>query len=201
MTVDNIHPSFDRILNRKDKEQVLNQHAVVIWFTGLSGSGKTSIAVGLEKALEDKNILTQILDGDNVRTGINNNLGFSEEDRSENIRRISEVSKLFLNCGIVTINCFVSPTKKMRQMARDIIGENDFVEVFVNTPLEICENRDVKGLYEKARKGEIKNFTGIHEPYEEPENADLEIKTENRSLEESVQEALNYLLPRIKNQR
>ena len=198
MTVEHIHPSFDKILSRKDKEQILNQRAVVIWFTGLSGSGKTSIAVGLEKALKDNKILTQILDGDNVRTGINNNLGFSEEDRTENIRRIAEVSKLFLNCGIVTINCFVSPTREMRQKARDIIGENNFVEVFVNTPLEVCESMDVKGLYEKARKGEIKNFTGIHDPYEAPEKAELEIKTENITLEESIQKALDFALPLIK---
>ena len=198
MTVEHIHPSFDKILSRKDKEQILNQRAVVIWFTGLSGSGKTSIAVGLEKALKDNKILTQILDGDNVRTGINNNLGFSEEDRTENIRRIAEVSKLFLNCGIVTINCFVSPTREMRQKARDIIGKNNFVEVFVNTPLEVCESRDVKGLYEKARKGEIKNFTGIHDPYEAPEKAELEIKTENITLEESIQKALDFALPLIK---
>lgn len=198
MTVEHIHPSFDKILSRKDKEQILNQRAVVIWFTGLSGSGKTSIAVGLEKALKDNKILTQILDGDNVRAGINNNLGFSEEDRTENIRRIAEVSKLFLNCGIVTINCFVSPTREMRQKARDIIGKNNFVEVFVNTPLEVCESRDVKGLYEKARKGEIKNFTGVHDPYEAPEKAELEIKTENITLEESIQKALDFALPLIK---
>jgi adenylylsulfate kinase len=198
LTQEHIHPSFDKILSRKDKEQILNQRAVVIWFTGLSGSGKTSIAIGLEKALRDNNILTEILDGDNVRTGINNNLGFSEEDRTENIRRISEASKLFLNCGIVTINCFVSPTREMRQNARNIIGNSDFVEVYVDTPLEVCESRDVKGLYEKARKGEIKNFTGIHDAYEAPEKAELEIKTENRSLEESVQEVLDYVLPLIK---
>jgi adenylylsulfate kinase len=198
LTGEHIHPSFDKILSRKDKEQVLNQRSIVIWFTGLSGSGKTSIAVGLEKALKEKNIFTQVLDGDNVRTGINNNLGFSEEDRIENIRRISEVSKLFLNCGIVTINCFVSPTRKMRQIARDIIGEKDFVEVYVNTPLDICEKRDVKGLYEKARRGEIKNFTGIHDPYEAPEKPELEVKTENATIDESVQEVLDFVFPIIK---
>jgi len=198
LTGQHIHPSFDKILSRKDKEQALHQRALVIWFTGLSGSGKTSIAVGLEKALHEKNILTQVLDGDNVRTGINNNLGFSEEDRNENIRRISEVSNLFLNCGIVTINCFVSPTRKMRKIARDIIGEDDFIEVYVNTSLEVCEKRDVKGLYKKARKGEITNFTGIHDPYEAPEKPELEVKTENMTIEESVQKVLDHVLPIIK---
>ena len=200
MKADNIHPTFDRILLREDKEQMLGQRGVVIWFTGLSGSGKTSIAVGLEKALQKEGILTQILDGDNVRTGINNNLGFSEEDRSENIRRIAEVSKLFMNCGIVTINCFVSPTRAMRSTARDIIGTDDFIEVFVNAPLELCEERDVKGLYKKARKGEITNFTGIHEAYEAPEHAELEIQTGLQDLEASIEKALKYILPRLKKE-
>ena len=167
-TPENIHPVFDRILQRKDKELLLQQKSLVIWMTGLSGSGKTTIAIALEQALNKLGHLTQILDGDNVRTGINNNLGFTEEDRTENIRRIAEVSKLFLNCGIITINCFVSPTIAIRKQAKTIIGKANFVEVFVNTPLEICEQRDVKGLYKKARAGEIKNFTGIDAPFEVP---------------------------------
>lgn len=145
-----IHPIFDDLLSRADKEKLLNQRAVVLWMTGLSGSGKSTIAKGVEKILHNKGFLTQVLDGDNVRTGINNNLGFSEADRTENIRRISEVSKLFLNCGVITINSFVSPTRDIRDQARSIIGEDDFYEVYVNAPFEVCEERDVKGLYAKA---------------------------------------------------
>lgn len=197
-TPDNIFPVFDSILGREAKETLLKQKAVVIWFTGLSGSGKTTIAIGLEKALNNKGILTQVLDGDNIRAGINNNLGFSNEDRKENIRRIAEVSKLFLNCGIVTINCFVSPTNEIRQQAKDIIGENDFLEIFINTPIEICEQRDVKGLYKKARAGEIKDFTGINAPFEAPTHPFLDVKTENKTIEQSVNEILSKVLPLIK---
>lgn len=193
----NIFPVFDSILQRKDKESLLQQKSVVIWLTGLSGSGKTTIAIGLEKALNSKGILTQILDGDNIRVGINNNLGFSEADRTENIRRIAEVSKLFLNCGIVTINCFVSPTNEIRQQAKSIIGEDDFLEIFINTPIEICEQRDVKGLYKKARAGEIKDFTGISAPFEAPLNPFLEVKTENKTIDESVKEILDQVLSKI----
>jgi adenylylsulfate kinase len=195
---ENIFPVFDSILQRKDKESLLRQKAVVIWLTGLSGSGKTTIAIGLEKALNSEGILTQVLDGDNIRAGINNNLGFSNEDRKENIRRIAEVSKLFLNCGVVTINCFVSPTHKIRQQAKEIIGENDFLEVFINTPIEICEQRDVKGLYKKARAGEIKDFTGINAPFEAPINPFLDVKTQDKTVEQSVNEILNKVLPIIK---
>lgn len=195
---ENIFPVFDSILQRKDKESLLRQKAVVIWLTGLSGSGKTTIAIGLEKALNSEGILTQVLDGDNIRAGINNNLGFSNEDRKENIRRIAEVSKLFLNCGVVTINCFVSPTHEIRQQAKEIIGENDFLEVFINTPIEICEQRDVKGLYKKARAGEIKDFTGINAPFEAPINPFLDVKTQDKTVEQSVNEILNKVLPIIK---
>jgi len=182
----NIHPVFDRIIGRDEKEQFLNQRARVIWMTGLSGSGKTTIAIGVEKELQRRGFLTQILDGDNIRTGINKNLGFSEEDRTENIRRIAEVSKLFVNCGIITINCFVSPTLEIREQAKEIIGEDDFREIYVNASYEECEKRDVKGLYKKARNGEIKNFTGLDAPFEAPENAFIEIKTADMSIEESV---------------
>lgn len=191
----NIHPVFDRILQRKDKEALLQQKSIVIWFTGLSGSGKTTIAIGLERELNKKRILTQILDGDNVRTGINNNLGFSEEDRTENIRRIAEVSKLFLNAGIVTINCFVSPTVEIREKAKQIIGEEDFLEIFVNTPFEVCEQRDVKGLYKKARAGEIKNFTGLDAPFEAPTNPFLDLKTEGKTVDETIDEVVAKILP------
>jgi adenylylsulfate kinase len=193
----NIHPVFDRILQRKDKESLLQQKSIVIWFTGLSGSGKTTIAIALEKKLNDKGFLTQILDGDNVRTGINNNLGFSEADRTENIRRIAEVSKLFLNCGIITINCFVSPTIEIRKNAKQIIGADNFIEVFVNTPLEVCEKRDVKGLYKKARAGEIKDFTGINAPFEEPVNPEIDVKTEGLSVDESANQILTSILSLI----
>ncbi len=194
----NIFPIFDSILQRKDKESLLRQKSVVIWLTGLSGSGKTTIAIGLEKALNAKGILTQILDGDNIRAGINNNLGFSDEDRTENIRRIAEVSKLFLNCGIVTINCFVSPTHEIRQQAKLIIGEEDFLEIFINTPIEICEQRDVKGLYKKARAGAIKDFTGISSPFETPTKPFLEVKTVNKTIDESVNEILDKVVSKIK---
>ena len=193
----NIHPVFDSILNREDKEKLLKQCAKVIWMTGLSGSGKTTIAVALEKKLRDKGFLTQVLDGDNVRTGINNNLSFTVEDRTENIRRIAEVSKLFLNCGVITINCFVSPTIAIREQARQIIGKDDFIEVFINTPLEVCEQRDVKGLYKKARAGEIKDFTGIDSPFEAPVKPQIDIKTADIDIEASVDQILSYLLPLI----
>ncbi len=194
----NIHPIFEDLLQRSDKENFLNQRSVVLWMTGLSGSGKSTIAKGVEKALHNKNFLTQVLDGDNIRSGINSNLGFTEEDRIENIRRISEVAKLFLNCGIVTICSFVSPTIDIRNQAKSIIGDKNFKEVFINTPLEICEQRDVKGLYAKARKGEIKNFTGLDAPFQAPVNPALEVKTENQSIEESVQEVIDFLIPIIK---
>ncbi|MBT7619485.1 MAG: adenylyl-sulfate kinase, partial [Flavobacteriales bacterium] len=156
---ENIFTVFDDILQRKDKEELLNQKSKVIWMTGLSGSGKTTIAKGVERYLHSQGIVNQLLDGDNIRVGISNNLTFSSEDRSENIRRISEVSKLFMNCGIVTLNCFVSPTIAIRQIAKDIIGEENFIEVYINASIETCEDRDVKGLYQKARNGEIKDFT------------------------------------------
>jgi adenylylsulfate kinase len=199
MTAKNIHPAFNQILNRSDKEKLLNQHARVIWMTGLSGSGKTTIAQSIELELNKRGFLTQILDGDNIRTGINNNLGFTEVDRYENIRRISEVSKLFVDCGIICINSFISPTKEIREMAKQIIGEEDFIEVYINAPIEICEERDVKGLYKKARNGEIKNFTGIDSPFEEPENPNIEIRTDKLSIEDSTTKAMNIILPIIEH--
>ena len=198
MKQENIHPVFDQIIPRETKERRLGQRARVLWFTGLSGSGKTTLAIALEKELNELGYLTQILDGDNIRSGINNNLGFSNEDRMENIRRIAEVSKLFVNCGIICINCFVSPKREMRAMARDIIGPRDFVEIFVNTPLELCEKRDVKGLYAKARKGEIKDFTGIQDEYEAPLQPEIEIHTENKDISGCVREILQLTLPLIK---
>jgi adenylylsulfate kinase len=190
--MNNIFPT-DQILQRSHKEKLLNQKGVAIWFTGLSGSGKTTIATALEKELHAKGLLTQILDGDNIRAGINSNLGFSEPDRVENIRRTAEVTKLFVNTGIITICCFVSPTEEIRSIARNIIGKDDFVEIFVNTSLETCEKRDIKGLYAKARKGEIKDFTGIDAPFDAPMNPTITINTEEWTIEQSIRRILEYL--------
>jgi adenylylsulfate kinase len=184
-------------VGRSSKEKRLKQKAKVLWMTGLSGSGKTTIGLALEKELFKRGFLVMLLDGDLVRTGINNNLGFSVEDRKENIRRIAEVSKLFVNCGIVTINCFISPTDDIRTMAKNIIGDDDFLEVFVSAPLEICETRDVKGLYAKARSGELLEFTGISSPFDIPQDADLVLKTDQMNVEETVQRALDFILPKI----
>lgn len=194
----NIFPVFHKIIQREDKERRLRQKARVIWFAGLSGAGKTTLAKRLEEELFARNFMVQILDGDNVRSGINSNLSFSEDDRRENIRRIAEVSKLFLNCGIIAINSFISPTREVRHLARSIIGKENFIEVYINSPLDVCEKRDVKGLYAKARKGEIMDFTGIGAPFEVPADADLEIRTDLLSIEKSVERLLEFLLPRIR---
>ena len=197
MTENNIYPIFDRMLSRQDKEELLKQHSVMIWFTGLSGSGKSTIAIALERELHKRGLLCRILDGDNIRSGINNNLGFTEPDRIENIRRIAEVSKLFVDTGIITIAAFISPSNDIREMAANIIGKDDFLEVYVSTPIEECERRDVKGLYAKARRGEIKNFTGISAPLEAPAHPALTLDTSALSLEESVNKLLELILPRI----
>ena len=197
MTENNIYPIFDRMLSRQDKEELLKQHSVMIWFTGLSGSGKSTIANALERELHKRGLLCRILDGDNIRSGINNNLGFTEADRIENIRRIAEVSKLFVDTGIITIAAFISPSNDIREMAANIIGKDDFLEVYVSTPIEECERRDVKGLYAKARRGEIKNFTGISAPFEAPAHPALTLDTSALSLEESVNKLLELILPRI----
>lgn len=197
MTENNIYPIFDRMLSRQDKEELLKQHSVMIWFTGLSGSGKSTIAIALERELHKRGLLCRILDGDNIRSGINNNLGFTEADRIENIRRIAEVSKLFVDTGIITIAAFISPSNDIREMAENIIGKDDFLEVYVSTPIEECERRDVKGLYAKARRGEIKNFTGISAPFEAPAHPALTLDTSALSLEESVNKLLELILPRI----
>ena len=197
MTENNIYPIFDRMLSRQDKEELLKQHSVMIWFTGLSGSGKSTIAIALERELHKRGLLCRILDGDNIRSGINNNLGFTEADRIENIRRIAEVSRLFVDTGIITIAAFISPSNDIREMAANIIGKDDFLEVYVSTPIEECERRDVKGLYAKARRGEIKNFTGISAPFEAPAHPALTLDTSALSLEESVNKLLELILPRI----
>ncbi|MBQ0049285.1 MAG: adenylyl-sulfate kinase [Bacteroidales bacterium] len=192
--MNNIYPIYDKMMTREQKEALLQQRGVLVWFTGLSGSGKSTVALGVERELHKRGILCRILDGDNVRAGINNNLGFSEADRTENIRRIAEVAKLFVQTGIVTLACFVSPTRHIRNMARHIVGEEDFKEVYVSTPLAECERRDVKGLYARARRGEVKDFTGISAPFEPPLQPNLDIDTAQLSLEESVSRVVALIL-------
>jgi adenylylsulfate kinase len=184
--VQNIHPIFDRLLQRADREERLGQQAKALWLTGLSGSGKSTIAQALERKLFNEGFFAQVLDGDNIRSGINNNLGFSPEDRKENIRRIAEVAKLYLDSGIITINSFISPTIEIREYAKAIIGADDFIEIYINAPLAVCESRDVKGLYQKARRGELKDFTGIDAPYEAPVYPTIEIRTDWMTVEEAV---------------
>lgn len=189
----NIYPVFDRMLQRADKEALLHQKGVMLWFTGLSGSGKSTVAIALERELQQRGLLCRILDGDNIRSGINSNLGFSAEDRRENIRRIAEVGKLFVDTGIITIAAFISPTEEIRQMAQEIIGKDDFKEIYISTPLEECERRDVKGLYARARRGVVKNFTGISAPFEAPAHPALTLDTSRLPLEESVKRLLEFL--------
>mgnify|MGYP002623416809 CR=1 FL=1 len=191
---ENIYPIYDRMMTRQDKESLLEQRGMMVWFTGLSGSGKSTVALGVERELHKRGLLCRILDGDNIRAGINNNLGFSPEDRMENIRRIAEIGKLFVQTGIITLACFVSPTEEIRRMARLIIGEEDFFEVYVSAPLEVCEQRDVKGLYARARRGEVKDFTGISAPFEAPAHPALDIDTSRLSLEECVKSVTNLII-------
>jgi len=193
-----IYPVFDQILKREDKEKLLKQRSKVIWCTGLSGAGKTTLAKNLEKALHMQGYLTQVLDGDNIRSGINNNLKFTETDRKENIRRIAEVSKLLIHSGVITINSFISPTEEIRQVAIDIIGEENFIEIFVHAPIEVCEKRDVKGLYAKARAGKIKNFTGVDSPFEPPKNPNVLIDTNKYTIQECLNQTMDYVLPHLK---
>lgn len=192
-----IHPNFDRLLSRKEREQRLGQCGRVLWLTGLSGAGKSTLAEALERSLFEDGFLPQVLDGDNIRAGINNNLGFSLEDRHENIRRIAEVARLYAHSGLIAITAFISPTIEMRELARQIIGEDDFVEIYVSTSLEVCEQRDTKGLYAKARRGELKNFTGIDSPYEPPLAPWVSVDTQLLSLEESLACIKNAVLPRL----
>ena len=180
-------------VSKKERNRLNKHQSFLIWFTGLSGSGKSTIADALEKELYKKSIHTYILDGDNIRKGINKNLGFSPDDRTENIRRIAEISNLFIDAGMVVLSAFVSPYKKDRNNIKKIVGKSNFVEIFVNTSLEECERRDVKGLYKKARKGEISDFTGISAPYEAPDTPDLEIKTEELSIDKAVEKIMIYI--------
>ena len=191
--LDNLYPITDRMLPREAKESLLGQRGVLLWMTGLSGSGKSTVAIALERELHRRGCLVRLLDGDNVRTGINRGLGFSADDRRENIRRIAEVSKLFVETGIITIACFVSPTRELREMARDIVGSADFREIYISTPLAECERRDVKGLYARARRGEVKDFTGISAPFEAPEHPALSLDTSVLRVEESVERIIELL--------
>ncbi|MBB83109.1 MAG: adenylyl-sulfate kinase [Myxococcota bacterium] len=180
-------------VSRDDREAKLKQKGCTIWLTGLSGSGKSTIAVAAEKALAERGHLTYILDGDNIRMGLNSNLGFSPEDRTENIRRIGEVSKLFTDAGIICFTSFISPYRADRDQVREIMGEGDFIEAWVQASVETCEGRDVKGLYAKARAGEIPEFTGISAPYEEPNNAEVALDTNGQSVDQSVAQLIEYL--------
>ncbi len=195
---ENIHPIFDQLVSRGEREKYFNQKSHVFWFTGLSGSGKSTIVKGVERMLFNSGYFSQVIDGDNVRSGLCNNLSFSMEDRAENIRRVAELSKLYLDSGIITLCSFISPTIEIRKSAKAIIGQNDFKEVYVNTPVDICEQRDVKGLYKKARAGEIKGFTGIDSPYEAPISPAKEIITASQSIEESVNEVFNFVIQESK---
>ncbi|MDD2387951.1 MAG: adenylyl-sulfate kinase [Bacteroidales bacterium] len=187
-----------KAITREDKEDLLLQRSKVVWLTGLSCAGKTTLAKHLEFALHQQGFITQVLDGDIVRSSINKNMDFTEKGRQENIRVIAEISKLLISSGIITINSFISPTEKIRQIAKDIIGTKDFIEILVDAPLEVCEQRDVKGLYKKARKGDIKNFTGIDSPFELPKNPDLIVDTSSYSIEECTNKILDFIIPKIK---
>ena len=189
---------FNRYIRRNRTRFLIKQVPKVIWMTGLSGAGKTTLATALEEEIQKKGFFVKIFDGDIIREGINKDLTFTKEDRIENIRRIAEVTKLFLDTGVVIICSFISPTNEVRDMAKEIIGEDRFIEVFVNCPLEICEQRDVKGLYKKVRKGEIKNFTGIDSPYEPPEHPDVEIKTNENTVTQSIKDLVKQIVPKIK---
>ncbi len=180
-------------ITKADRENVLNQKGVVLWFTGLSSSGKSTIARELESILFDRGHLAYVLDGDNVRHGLNKNLGFSPEDRTENIRRIGEVAKLFADAGLITITAFISPYREDRNAARTLMGEGEFIEIFLDTPLSVCEERDPKGLFKKARAGQIKEFTGISAPYEAPDNPEIRIDTSSLTIRECASEVILYL--------
>lgn len=194
--MENIYPFKTRV-SRQQREALMGQHGRLIWFTGFSGSGKSTLAVQLEAELNTRGFKTYLLDGDNIRTGLTKDLGFSDDDRVENIRRIGEVSRLFMDAGIIVLSAFISPFEADRQQVKDIVGIENHIEVFVNCPLNVCEDRDVKGLYKRARTGAVKNFTGITSPYEEPKNPDITIRTDQLSINDSLDLLLNFILPKI----
>ncbi len=194
---ENIIP-HDHQIKQADRIEKYGVVPKLIWFTGLSGSGKSTLAGAFETHLFNLNYHTYILDGDNVRSGLNQDLDFSDVSRKENIRRISEVSKLFVDAGVIVLTAFISPFKEDRQQARDLVGVENFVEVFVDTPLEICEQRDVKGLYAKARAGEIPNFTGIDSPFEVPDAPDVHVQTAGKTVEQSLNELIDQIIPKLK---
>ena len=180
-------------IKKEDRQKLKGHKSAILWFTGLSGSGKSTLAHAVEEKLFEMGVHTYVLDGDNVRRGINKDLGFSEEDRKENIRRIGEISKLFVDAGIIVLSAFISPYRRDREFVRNLVEKDEFIEIYVKWPLEVCETRDVKGLYKKAREGLIKNFTGIDDPYEEPENPEIVVETDKEPLEESVEKIIGYL--------
>ena len=194
--MENIYPIKTKV-DKRQREALLKQKATLIWFTGLSGSGKSTLAVQLEALLHDHGFKTYLLDGDNIRSGLNKDLTFTDEGRVENIRRIGEVSKLMLDAGIIVLSAFISPFEEDRRQVRSIVGDSNYIEVFVDAPIEVCEQRDVKGLYKKARAGEVKNFTGIDSPYEAPSHPDLRIETHKLSLEESITALQELIIPQI----
>ena len=183
----------DHHVNKEERSSIKDQKPCILWFTGLSGSGKSTIANALEVKLNELRKHTYLLDGDNIRMGLNKGLGFSDEDRIENIRRIGEVSKLFVDAGTIVLTAFISPFQKERDAVRELVKEDEFIEVFIDTPLEVCESRDPKGLYKKARKGEIPNFTGISSPYEAPTEPEIHILNDKISIEDVTEQILNYL--------
>ena len=197
--MDNLHPIFDRALARDDKEALFGQRAKVIWLYGLSGSGKSTLAIALEHRLHTERIAVALLDGDNVRTGLNSNLGFSDDDRRENIRRIAEVAKLFLQSGVVTLASFITPRRELRRAARELIGAGDFIDVFVDCPFAVCAERDVKGLYAKAKAGDVPQFTGQDSIFEPPEDGEtsLVIHSGDEGPEESLERLYRHVRPRL----
>jgi adenylylsulfate kinase len=194
--VNHIYPISTKV-SKEQREKLFNQKTNLIWFTGLSGSGKSTLAVQLEAQLFERGFKTYLLDGDNIRAGINKDLSFTDEGRVENIRRIGEVAKLMLDSGVIVLSAFISPFNADREQVKNIVGADNYIEVFVDTPIEVCEQRDVKGLYKKARAGEIKNFTGIDSPYEKPEKPDVIVPTDKMSVNDSLDLLLNFVLPRI----
>lgn len=196
MRLNYIYPIKTKV-SAEERHRLMNQKPRLIWFTGLSGSGKSTLAVQLEAALHAQGFKTYLLDGDNIRSGLNKDLTFTDDARVENIRRISEVCKLFLDAGVVLLSAFISPFKVDREQVKSIVGAENYIEVFVDTPLEICEQRDVKGLYKKARAGEVKNFTGISSPYEKPANPDIVIATDKMSVEQSIDVLMKSITPKI----